>query len=91
MGLVAVFNLGGGEIILILAILLILVSRNRLPDLSEGLWRGIKEFRKATQAVVDDMTGQKEDDFFPSHPILMALALVLGTVCVILVLYELFK
>jgi len=44
------FNLGGGEIILILAALLILVGAKKLPDLAKGLRLGIFEFRKA----VDD-------------------------------------
>ena len=41
-------NLGGGEIILILAIVLILFGAKRLPELAKGLGQGIKEFKKAT-------------------------------------------
>ena len=91
MSLIALFNLGGGEIILVLAIVLLLFGGTRLPGIGEGLWQGINEFRKATRQVAEDMTEQKADDFFPSHPILMTLTLVLGTVCVILLLYELSK
>jgi sec-independent protein translocase protein TatA len=42
------FNLGGGEIILILALVLILFGAKRLPELAKGLGQGIKEFKKAT-------------------------------------------
>jgi sec-independent protein translocase protein TatA len=42
------FNLGGGEIILILAIVLILFGAKRLPELAKGLGQGIKEFKNAT-------------------------------------------
>ena len=42
------FNLGGGEIILILAIVLILFGAKKLPELAKGLGQGIKEFKKAT-------------------------------------------
>jgi sec-independent protein translocase protein TatA len=42
------FNLGGGEIILILAIILILFGAKKLPELAKGLGQGIKEFKKAT-------------------------------------------
>src|SRR6476660_43961 len=42
-------NLGGTEIILILAIVLILFGAKRLPELAKGLGQGIKEFKKATQ------------------------------------------
>ena len=44
----AIFNLGGGEIILILAIVLILFGAKRLPELAKGLGQGIREFKKAT-------------------------------------------
>ena len=44
----AIFNLGGGEIILILAIVLILFGAKKLPELARGLGQGIKEFKNAT-------------------------------------------
>ena len=44
------FNLGGGEIILILALVLILFGAKKLPDLARGLGQGIDKFRDA----VDD-------------------------------------
>jgi len=46
--MLAIFNLGGGEIILILAIVLILFGAKKLPELAKGLGQGIKEFKKAT-------------------------------------------
>ena len=46
--MLAIFNLGGGEIILILAIVLILFGAKRLPELAKGLGQGIREFKKAT-------------------------------------------
>ena len=48
--LLGYFNLGGGEIILILALVLILFGAKKLPDLAQGLGRGIDRFRDA----VDD-------------------------------------
>ena len=44
----ALFNPGGTEIILILALVLILFGAKKLPDLARGLGTGIKEFKKAT-------------------------------------------
>jgi sec-independent protein translocase protein TatA len=41
------FGMGGGEIILILALLLILFGARKLPDLTKGLGQGLFEFRKA--------------------------------------------
>ena len=46
--MLALFNLGGGEIILILAIVLILFGAKKLPELARGLGQGIREFKKAT-------------------------------------------
>ena len=51
----ALFNLGGGEIILILALVLILFGAKRLPDLAKGLGQGIKEFKKAAREATDQI------------------------------------
>ena len=53
--ILALFNLGGGEIILILAIVLILFGAKKLPDLAKGLGQGIKEFKKATHNASEGM------------------------------------
>jgi sec-independent protein translocase protein TatA len=49
------FNFGGGELILTLAIVLILFGAKKLPELAKGLGQGIKEFRKATQSASEDI------------------------------------
>jgi|TARA_B100000678_G_scaffold264709_1_gene248391 TatA/E family protein of Tat protein translocase len=46
----AFFNLGTGEILLILLVVLLLFGAKRLPELARGLGKGINEFRDA----VDD-------------------------------------
>ena len=46
--------LGGWEIVLILAVVLILFGAKKLPELAKGLGQGIKEFKKATREVTDD-------------------------------------
>ena len=53
----ALFNLGGGEIILILALILILFGARKLPELAKGLGQGIKEFKKASST--DDTADKK--------------------------------
>ncbi len=55
------FNLGGGEIILILALVLILFGAKKLPELAKGLGTGIKEFKKATREVTEEMQTAMED------------------------------
>jgi sec-independent protein translocase protein TatA len=53
--ILALFNLGGGEIILILAMALILFGAKKLPELAKGLGQGIKEFKKATNSASEGM------------------------------------
>ena len=61
----ALFNLGGGEIILILALVLILFGAKKLPELARGLGQGIKEFKKATRDVTDEIQSSMDE---PSPP-----------------------
>jgi sec-independent protein translocase protein TatA len=59
--MLALFNLGGGEIILILALVLILFGAKKLPELAKGLGTGIKEFKKATRDVTEEMHSAMEE------------------------------
>ena len=53
--------LGGWEIILILAVVLILFGAKKLPELAKGLGTGIKEFKKATREVTDEIHNAADD------------------------------
>jgi sec-independent protein translocase protein TatA len=53
--------LGGWEIILILAVVLILFGAKKLPELAKGLGTGIKEFKKATREVQDEISNAAEE------------------------------
>jgi sec-independent protein translocase protein TatA len=55
------FNLGGGEIILVLALVLILFGAKKLPELAKGLGQGIKEFKKATRDVTDEIQNSMDE------------------------------
>ena len=44
------FGFGMGELLLILVIVLIIFGAGKLPDLGEGLGRGIRNFRKQVKA-----------------------------------------
>ena len=46
---------GGWEIVLILAVVLILFGAKKLPELAKGLGTGIKELKKATKEVTDEI------------------------------------
>ena len=65
----ALFNLGGGEIILILALVLILFGAKKLPELAKGLGTGIKEFKKATRDVTDEIHSAMEEPPPPPKPL----------------------
>jgi sec-independent protein translocase protein TatA len=62
------FNLGGGEIILILALVLILFGARKLPELAKGLGQGIKEFKKATREVTDEVQRSMDDNHSQYNP-----------------------
>ena len=53
--------LGGWEIILILAVVLILFGSKKLPELARGLGQGIREFKKATREVTDEIHSAADD------------------------------
>jgi sec-independent protein translocase protein TatA len=57
--------LGGWEIILILAVVLILFGAKKLPELAKGLGTGIKEFKKATRDVSDEIHSAMDDSTPP--------------------------
>ena len=48
-------NLGTGEIILILLIVLIFFGAKKIPELAQGLGKGLREFRKAAREVQDEI------------------------------------
>src|SRR5512142_1120720 len=60
--------LGGWEIVLILAVVLILFGAKKLPELAKGLGQGIKEFKKATREVTDELNTAMDDNHYSSPP-----------------------
>ena len=49
-------NLGATEIILIVLVILVFFGAKKIPELAHGLGKGIREFRKATREVQDDIS-----------------------------------
>jgi sec-independent protein translocase protein TatA len=47
-------NIGATEIILIVFIILIFFGSKKIPELAQGLGKGIKEFRKAARDIQED-------------------------------------
>jgi sec-independent protein translocase protein TatA len=49
------FGLGAGEIFLIVVAALIFVGPKKLPELAKGLGKGIREFQKAKDDLVNEV------------------------------------
>lgn len=60
----ALFDMGGGQIVLILALILIFFGARRIPELAKGLGQGIKEFKKATREVTDELHNAANDNSY---------------------------
>ncbi|MBI5396058.1 MAG: twin-arginine translocase TatA/TatE family subunit [Verrucomicrobia bacterium] len=52
----AVWDLGMGQIILILLVVLLLFGAKKLPELAKGLGQGIKEFKKASRDMQNEIS-----------------------------------
>ncbi len=66
--ILGLFNLGGGEIILVLLLVLILFGARKIPELAKGLGQGIKEFKKATREVTDEIQNAVDDTNYSTLP-----------------------
>jgi sec-independent protein translocase protein TatA len=56
------FGLGTPEIILIAIVILVLFGAKKIPELMQGLGKGIKEFKKASTDIEKDLTAPTADD-----------------------------
>ncbi len=53
--ILAVLGLSGGELILVMGAILILFGAKKIPEFAKGLGQGMKEFRKASREVTDEL------------------------------------
>ena len=59
---------GGPQVILILAIVIILFGAKKIPELARGVGLGIKEFKKASKEVVDEINNASTETTPPPNP-----------------------
>jgi sec-independent protein translocase protein TatA len=59
--------IGGWEMVVILAVVLMLFGAKKLPELAKGLGQGIKEFKKATREVTDEVSSAMDDTPSPNQ------------------------
>ena len=60
--LLAVFGIGGTELLIILGIILLLFGGTKLPSLARGLGQSMKEFKKAAKDDPEDEKPKKPVD-----------------------------
>ena len=54
-------SLGATEIILIIVAIVLLFGAKKIPELAQGVGKGMKEFKKAVKEVEEDITEIKDD------------------------------
>lgn len=55
-------GLGGMELIIIMAVILLLFGAKRIPELARGLGRGIREFKDASSEIKREIESAGSDD-----------------------------
>lgn len=58
------FNFGGGEMLIVLLIVLLLFGPSQLPKMARGFGQAIREFKKAQREITDEI--QREEP--PADP-----------------------
>lgn len=56
------FDLGGGELLLILVAVLILFGPKKLPELAQGLGKGLRQFRQAQREFTEQINTAIQDE-----------------------------
>ncbi|PWM29676.1 MAG: twin-arginine translocase TatA/TatE family subunit [Verrucomicrobia bacterium] len=59
---VLAFGIGYQELILILIVFLLLFGAKRLPELARGLGKSIREFKKATSEIEDNIREAMDEE-----------------------------
>jgi sec-independent protein translocase protein TatA len=57
----ALMGMGGGEMVLVFAAILVLFGAKKIPEFAKGLGQGIKEFKKASREVTDEISNATND------------------------------
>ena len=62
----AVLGLGGGELVLVMVVILVLFGAKKIPEFAKGLGQGISEFKKASSEVTNEINSAMEQQ--PAAP-----------------------
>jgi TatA/E family protein of Tat protein translocase len=56
------FGIGTTELIIIMFIILLIFGAKKLPELAQGLGKGIREFKKASNDIQEELSMDKLDE-----------------------------
>ena len=59
-GILAFFNFGTGEVIVIVAVILLLFGGKKIPELMKGLGKGVRSFKEGMNEKLDDDKGNEK-------------------------------
>jgi sec-independent protein translocase protein TatA len=61
-------GMGSGEIILVFVVILVLFGAKKIPEFAKGLGQGIKEFKKASSDVSNEIHTAMNQETPPASP-----------------------
>ena len=61
------FGLGGGEIGILLLVVLLLFGPSQLPKMARGIGEALREFKKAQREIRDEIRGEETPPAKPSE------------------------
>ncbi len=61
-------NLGGGEIFVIMLVVLLFFGSKRIPELAKGLGKGMREFKDAMSGIENEVRNSVNDTPPPVKP-----------------------
>ena len=62
-------NLGGGEIFVIMLVVLLFFGSKRIPELAKGLGKGMREFKDAMAGIENEVKNAASDTTAPAKKI----------------------
>lgn len=54
-------NVGTGELLIILVVILLLFGSKKIPEIAQGLGKGIREFKKSIKEVEEQVTAPPKE------------------------------